>query len=243
MAAGDSDGKGYILPEVIDPAGSKCVSIPVPNDRYHIAAFWGALWTLGAWYNWERDSLKQGKDAAAVWQDIIAAARVEWDNELYCPGNSWCARLSFGTGNQYNFAPFVDGTYDPSTLATWDGTGFREVRSEHPDHGVDWDVCDVRYLASEAHNLIWVKVQFFLSSAPSGITARLYYRDLDGGWQLLATKSSLSSGENIWEYYANVQARGWRLKVECEPDITIKQRLFVVTASGNDPYGLNNCNG
>jgi hypothetical protein len=40
-----------------------------------MAAFWGALDSLGRWYNWQRDEQKRGKDAAAVWRPLVEAAR------------------------------------------------------------------------------------------------------------------------------------------------------------------------
>lgn len=65
---------GYKLPEVMNP-DTCCICIPIPNDFNHKMAFLGQLDELGYWWNWERDALKQGKDAAAVWRDIVDCIR------------------------------------------------------------------------------------------------------------------------------------------------------------------------
>lgn len=68
---------GYLLPATLDPSGSDCVKIAVPDDDGHRAAFWGAIQTLAQWHNWERDAGKNGKTAAAVWAAVITAAHSE----------------------------------------------------------------------------------------------------------------------------------------------------------------------
>lgn len=65
---------GYKLPEVIDP-DTCCICIPVPNDFNHKMAFLGQLDELGYWWNWERDPLKQGREAATVWRKIVSCVR------------------------------------------------------------------------------------------------------------------------------------------------------------------------
>lgn len=67
---------GYMLPDVIDPPNSVCVKVMVPDNPYHMAAFIGALDSLGRWYNWQRDPDKKGKEVAAVWRPIVEAARL-----------------------------------------------------------------------------------------------------------------------------------------------------------------------
>lgn len=59
-----SDGKGYLLPSIINPDDSHYVCVEVPDDINHRIAFLGALSSLVKWYNWERDDLKQGAEAA-----------------------------------------------------------------------------------------------------------------------------------------------------------------------------------
>jgi len=61
----------WVLPEVVDPDDRLCMKIPVPNDRFHIAAFRGALLNLAAAYKWQDDVDHTAKDVALVWRDII----------------------------------------------------------------------------------------------------------------------------------------------------------------------------
>ncbi len=68
---------GYLIPDTIDPEGSDCVKIAVPDDANHRTAFWGALQTLANWHSWERNAEKSGKDVAAVWAAVITAAHSE----------------------------------------------------------------------------------------------------------------------------------------------------------------------
>lgn len=64
---------GWILPTVIDPE-RVCVKLFIPNDPAHLAAFWGALWNLTYWNQWQRDDLKLGTQVAAVWKDVWLSA-------------------------------------------------------------------------------------------------------------------------------------------------------------------------
>lgn len=65
----------FLLPAVVDPAETVCVTIEVPNDQYHIFAFWQALSDLTRWFNWQRDPDHIGKDVAAVWERQYNLAR------------------------------------------------------------------------------------------------------------------------------------------------------------------------
>lgn len=66
--------KDWLLPLVIDPAETVCVTILVPKDDNHIMAFFGALQELGYSYNWEWDGLKSGLAVARVWERQIDIA-------------------------------------------------------------------------------------------------------------------------------------------------------------------------
>jgi len=61
----------WVLPNVVDPSTSVCYTVPVPNDRFHIAAFLGALQDLGSATQWADDEGHTAKDVAQVWRDII----------------------------------------------------------------------------------------------------------------------------------------------------------------------------
>lgn len=69
-----SDG-GWRLPEEINPIDVIPICICVPDERNHVAAFWGALQELGYWFNWERDSEHRALPTSVRWNEIITAAR------------------------------------------------------------------------------------------------------------------------------------------------------------------------
>ena len=75
MKKRQSEQAGYLLPDVINPAETLSVCVPVPNDRNHILAFLGQIEMLGYWWTWERDALRQGALAARVWRDIAETVR------------------------------------------------------------------------------------------------------------------------------------------------------------------------
>jgi len=60
----------WVLPTVIDPPRI-CFKIEVPNERYHIGAFMGALQALGSGFNWADDPEHKARQVAAVWRDCI----------------------------------------------------------------------------------------------------------------------------------------------------------------------------
>src|SRR5213075_870577 len=60
---------GYPLPEIVDPE-TITFCITVPNERFHLLAFWGALWSLTRWWNWQRDDDHKGKLVAEVWRSL-----------------------------------------------------------------------------------------------------------------------------------------------------------------------------
>jgi len=61
----------WVLPTIIDPGVYSCVTIPVPDDKFHRAAFWGALLDLASAYKWQDDPTHKAKDVAIVWRNII----------------------------------------------------------------------------------------------------------------------------------------------------------------------------
>lgn len=64
---------GFPLPAIIDPP-RVCVRLNIPNEREHIAAFWGALWLLTYWNQWRRDEDHTGAAVGLVWKDVIQNA-------------------------------------------------------------------------------------------------------------------------------------------------------------------------
>lgn len=66
--------KGFLLPTVIDPPNRLCVILEIPEDDFHIAAFWGALRLLTVWFHWQKNDPAQAKAVAAVWQEVVEQA-------------------------------------------------------------------------------------------------------------------------------------------------------------------------
>jgi len=61
----------WVLPEVIDPPDRICVQLYIPNERFHIAAFRGALLDLASGYKWADDPEHKAREVALVWRTII----------------------------------------------------------------------------------------------------------------------------------------------------------------------------
>ena len=61
----------WVLPLVVDPPTSTCWVVRVPDDKFHRAAFLGALADLGSWYQWQSDVAHTNQAVAAVWRDIV----------------------------------------------------------------------------------------------------------------------------------------------------------------------------
>jgi len=70
-----NDGWGNIttklvLPDPVDPPDSVCYLVRVPNSKYHITAFLGAIFDLSLWWNWQRDDVHTASRVAQVWRKI-----------------------------------------------------------------------------------------------------------------------------------------------------------------------------
>jgi len=74
---------GFRLPAVINPP-TRCLSIDIPDEPNHLAAFWGALQELAYWFSWERDDAHTGKQVSALWFDIIQAAHDRFYSDNPC---------------------------------------------------------------------------------------------------------------------------------------------------------------
>lgn len=82
MSKPQDDG-GYSLPRIVDPP-RRCIQFDVPDEPYHVAAFFGALVSLAYWYNWQRDDAHTGKDVASVWFDVFNQASRNWLDKDGC---------------------------------------------------------------------------------------------------------------------------------------------------------------
>lgn len=63
----ENENKGIPIPDVIDPPESMSVTLCVPKNRDHLAAFFGALYSLTEWNSWQQNGTTDGKELAAVW--------------------------------------------------------------------------------------------------------------------------------------------------------------------------------
>lgn len=61
----------YELPEVVNPPDSICFEVPVPNDKFHVAAFKGSILALGRAFSWANDDAHTAIAVAAVWMEIF----------------------------------------------------------------------------------------------------------------------------------------------------------------------------
>jgi len=70
--------EGWSIPDVIDPPESMSVTICIPKNIDHMKAFWGALWELTFWNNWQRNEAHEGKLVADVWYRYW----LSWDRNM-----------------------------------------------------------------------------------------------------------------------------------------------------------------
>lgn len=61
----------YTLPLVVNPAERKCISVYVPNEPYHIAAFRGQLEALARASSWGNDNAHTALEVARVWREVV----------------------------------------------------------------------------------------------------------------------------------------------------------------------------
>ena len=97
----------WVLPAIINPSDSVDFCVPVPNDRQHIAAFRGAMQTLGSAIFWQDDDAHTAKDVAAVWRYIA-------NNLEHCMA---CIDIMFRVSGGY-IQESCDGG------STWSNVGF-----------------------------------------------------------------------------------------------------------------------
>jgi hypothetical protein len=83
----------YVLPDVIDPAETICVTLRIPRNKFHIMAFKGAIWDLCNWWNWEKDDAHNGTKVAQVWRRVFRTMKF---SECDQPGPTVPTDLDFG---------------------------------------------------------------------------------------------------------------------------------------------------
>lgn len=65
----------YPLPLVVDPDETVCFLIRVPKERFHVAAFMGAMYNLSKPYAWENDAAHTALAVGRVWRRIYDALK------------------------------------------------------------------------------------------------------------------------------------------------------------------------
>lgn len=60
----------WVLPDVVNPTDTVCFKVKVPNNKFHIAAFRGAMQALASAYKWQDDLAHTAKDVAQVWRKV-----------------------------------------------------------------------------------------------------------------------------------------------------------------------------
>lgn len=73
------------LPDELHPQKFRCVTFYVPDDVQWYMSFWGWLSEMSFGKRWQRDSAHNGLIAAALWDKIIADARVNFLQRLCDP--------------------------------------------------------------------------------------------------------------------------------------------------------------
>lgn len=74
----ENENKGIPIPDVIDPPESMTMTLCIPKNRDHMAAFFGALYSLTEWNSWQQNGTTDGKQLAAVWWRYFTS----WDRNM-----------------------------------------------------------------------------------------------------------------------------------------------------------------
>lgn len=102
---------GYSLPDEIDPPRIRfCVEIP--DNLFHIMAFWGALTELTKWWNWQRDEAHTALLVTAVWKDVIEQARASFAAGECLDEDEFCTEYD-AAEERVTFYPEIDATELP----------------------------------------------------------------------------------------------------------------------------------
>jgi len=124
------------LPEIINP-DRICVCFEIPNERYHIRAFWTALYKLTLWNSWQTDEAHTGTKVASVWREVLNLAYGD-ENTMGCGctdkptnqryGDDGILEVSYDGGETWQDAPELDPRFNSplaSPLSTAPGQALR----------------------------------------------------------------------------------------------------------------------
>lgn len=70
--------KGYLIPEVINPLTTRCVTFYVPDDVWWLAAFWGQMTALADPFMWEGTEA-QRQEITEIWEGVLSTARQNFE--------------------------------------------------------------------------------------------------------------------------------------------------------------------
>lgn len=76
--------KRWRIPDTINPVGTVCVQLQIPDDSTYIEHFWGALEALCKAWNYDYTPTKEGSQVAYVWQAVIDSAADDVRNGVAC---------------------------------------------------------------------------------------------------------------------------------------------------------------
>jgi len=74
MSSKRQKNKGWILPDPITGYDLIDVCLKIPDEQRYRAAFWGTVWELGKWWNWEKTYTPgdtRAKEAAEYWRELL----------------------------------------------------------------------------------------------------------------------------------------------------------------------------
>lgn len=105
----------YKLPETLEPSGTKCASIIIPDDPDYIAAVTGALYGLTKAYEWQND---EGHNALVASARMLRAFEtLTIDDDCTATPLPWCGLSDFHDDGQTDI--WEPSQYDSRGLSAW----------------------------------------------------------------------------------------------------------------------------
>lgn len=86
----ENENKGIPIPDIIDPPESMSMTLCIPKNKDHMAAFFGALYSLTEWNSWQQNGTTDGRDVAAVWWRYFLSWNRNMSEEECVPMGQCC---------------------------------------------------------------------------------------------------------------------------------------------------------